>query len=195
MENKNGLTGQYLEDVARFLVRELRPDFEKDKYTCNLHNTDMTCPYDVEMIVFNRITGKKLKTYFIEVKIRFEDYATIALEKKKVDGITKEIKKYKERTSFDIEIEILYLSVHPSGSYLFNISNMSLTYENWTGTKKSTMFNTKDTDAGDKQAAFLNKYDGKKFDWTSSTIIQHYENSLKSKVVKPVKVKDIFDFN
>ena len=135
---KQELTGQYLEDVARFLVRELRPNFEKDKYTCNLHNTDMSCPYDVEMITFNRITGKKLKTYFIEVKIRFEDYATIALEKKKYDGISKEIKKYKDRTSNDIEIEILYLSVHPSGSYLFNLSSMTLIYENWSGTKKST---------------------------------------------------------
>jgi hypothetical protein len=195
MNVKNEKTANYLEDVARFLVRELRPDFEKDKYTCNLHNTDMTCPYDVEMIVFNRITGKKLKTYFIEVKIRFEDYATIILEKKKFDGITKEIKKYKERTSFDIEIEILYLSVHPSGSYLFNLSNMTILWENWSGTKKSTMFHTKNTDAGDKLASYLHKTDAKKFDWTSSTIIQHYENSLKAKVVKPVKPKDIFDFN
>jgi hypothetical protein len=195
MNVKNEKTANYLEDVARFLVRELRPDFEKDKYTCNLYSTDMSCPYDSEMIVFNRITGKKLKTYFIEVKIRFEDYATIILEKKKFDGITKEIKKYKDRTSNDIEIEILYLSVHTSGSYLFNLSNMTILWENWSGTKKSTMFHTKNTDAGDKQAAYLHKTDAKKFNWTTSTIIQHYENSLKAKVVKPVKVKDIFDFS
>jgi hypothetical protein len=195
MNIKDETTANYHESVARFLVRELRPEFEKNKYLCNLYATDMSCVYDSEMIVFNRITGKKLKTYFIEVKIRFEDYATVILEKKKFDRITKEIKKYKERTSNDIEIEILYLSVHPSGSYLFNLSNMEIIYKNWSGTKKSTMFHTKNTDAGDKEAAYLNILDAKKFHWTSSTIIQHYEDSLKAKVVKPVKAKDIFDFS
>lgn len=189
---KREITGSYMEELARFLIRELRSQFEKDKYTCNLYSTDMSCPYDVEMIVFNRLTGKKVVTYFIEVKVRNEDYPTIGLEKKKYDGIHKEIKAYKKRTSNDIKIEILYVSVHPSGTYVFNVDKMDHNWTDWNNTKKSTMFNNKNEKVDKKLGSFLPAEKAKKFDITTQQLFKMYEDFISPKKEEK-KIKDIFD--
>ncbi len=191
---KRERTGSEMEEVARFLIRELRKDFERDKYTCNLYNTDMSCPYDVEMIVFDRATGKKKTTYFIEVKVRNKDYPTIAFEKKKYDGINSEIVKYKNRTSTDIKIEILYVSVHPSGTYVFDIDKLEKNWVKWEGTMRSTMFDNKNQKVDKKLATFLDTKDAvKKFDMKTDELLEAYDNFINPPKKLEKKIKDIFD--
>lgn len=101
----------------RYLLKQLLPQIYPD-HQITITPEDSYDTYDALAIKYND-DGIKLYTHIIEVKIRSKSYPKLVYETKKHKQLTK-IKNMDHRNS------IVYISSDPSGTYIFNINDITL---------------------------------------------------------------------
>jgi hypothetical protein len=94
--------------------------YNKNEYQDNIHHTpaDSKEPYD--SVVCRFLNGIIKKNHIWEAKIRDANYNEILFEKIKYNSLKKISKRYEEGATTDI----FYISTHPNGTYVFNITHI-----------------------------------------------------------------------
>ncbi len=109
--------------LERIMIEELYKEiYTNSKYDIQYYHTpiDSYEVYDSVVNRFEKSTNYLVDTQIFEVKIRDTNYQDILLEKKKYNSLKKESK----RCLNGNEITIFYVSCHPSGTYVFNLSKL-----------------------------------------------------------------------
>jgi len=93
--------------------------YNKGEYQDNIHHTpaDSKEPYD--SIVCRFLNGIISKNHIWEAKIRDANYNEILFEKIKYNSLKKIAERYQGAPS-----DIFYISTHPNGTYIFNITQI-----------------------------------------------------------------------
>jgi len=93
--------------------------YNKNEYQDNIHHTpaDSKEPYD--SIVCRFLNGIINKNHIWEAKIRDANYNEILFEKIKYNSLKKVAQRYEGAPS-----DIFYISTHPNGTYIFNITQI-----------------------------------------------------------------------
>ena len=92
--------------------------YNKSKLQDNIHHTpaDSKEPYDS---IVCRFDGTIKQNHIWEAKIRDANYTEILFEKIKYESLKKIAKRYEGAPS-----DIFYVSTHPNGTYIFNITKI-----------------------------------------------------------------------
>lgn len=92
--------------------------YNKSKLQDNIHHTpaDSKEPYDS---IVCRFDGTIKQNHIWEAKIRDTNYTEILFEKIKYESLKKIAKRYEGAPS-----DIFYVSTHPNGTYIFNITKI-----------------------------------------------------------------------
>jgi len=92
--------------------------YNKSKLQDNIHHTpaDSKEPYDS---IVCRFDGTIKENHIWEAKIRDANYTEILFEKIKYESLKKVAKRYEGAPS-----DIFYVSTHPNGTYIFNITKI-----------------------------------------------------------------------
>lgn len=94
--------------------------YNKGEFQDNIYHTpaDSKEPYDSVVCRFKN--GIISKNHIWEAKIRDTNYSEILFEKIKYESLKKVSKRYSEAC----DCNIFYVSTHPNGTYVFNITNI-----------------------------------------------------------------------
>ena len=122
-----------LDELFKFIY--INEEYEIKYYHTPIEGYDI---YDSIVTRFNKDTSYLKDTHIYEVKIRDTNYPDILLEKKKYLSLMKEAIKYKNGEP----VCVLYVSCHPTGTYVFNLSKLNnikwrKEYHNISTTEKS----------------------------------------------------------
>ena len=92
--------------------------YNKNEFQDNIHHTpaDSKEPYDS---IVCRFDGTIKQNHIWEAKIRDANYTEILFEKIKYESLKKIAKRYEGAPS-----DIFYVSTHPNGTYIFNITKI-----------------------------------------------------------------------
>lgn len=179
MENK-----YYIQSLReRILLDELFKIIYNDKYDIKYDHTDPYGQdvYDSAVMRFDKNTTYIVDTHIFEAKVRDEDYDDILLEKKKYNDLKRISKRYN-----NTESKIFYVSCHPSGTYIFNLS----TLKDIKWVERSLNKSTTELWKGkiDKQVTFLSKEIAKKIDIKNIDIDRiEKEKEVHNKIENTIK--------
>lgn len=157
----------------RFCLKYLLPLIKSDKYEWLQIVTpiDGKDYYDVLLMAMDKETKSIVKRFIVEVKVRQKIYEDYIMEVKKIKDI--------KSIMVDPDATILYISVTPEGTFLYNVNELESKNLLEVGTlhcNKSTMKST--YDKVDKDVYNLKKeWAVKKFDFTFNNI--DYLNDIK----------------
>ena len=181
----NGKNQQYKkgynsnEEIGWFFFNELVNKYNifksNEQFTFRVYSKieDTYSPYDIHIVKFDK-NDKFIKSYFIEIKVRFESYTTYMLEKKKVDSF----KKVKKELYGD-DADFLYLNFTPDGTYFWNLNDLidqdKVEYTN----RNCNISSVENKGKRTKKVLFFSKEEGRRYDYIFS--MGRYESNIKQK--------------
>jgi hypothetical protein len=93
--------------------------YNKGKTQDNIYHTPADGRDEYDSVVCRFLNGTINKNHIWEAKIRDTNYSDILFEKKKYQSLKKVAEKYS-----GAECDIFYVSTHPDGTYVFNITEI-----------------------------------------------------------------------
>jgi hypothetical protein len=93
--------------------------YNKGKTQDNIYHTPADGKDEYDSVVCRFLNGIISKNHIWEAKIRDTNYSDILFEKKKYQSLKKVAEKYS-----GAECDIFYVSTHPDGTYVFNITEI-----------------------------------------------------------------------
>ena len=185
--------------IERILLKKvLNKLYSPDKFRVYLTDEYGNDIYDAVLYTYNN-DGSVLDRFFVEVKVRSRSYSDIMLESKKFNDITSLMKRkdaawFKE-TKEDIKSKLIYLSIHPNGSYWFSLSDIDMNSLEWLESEHN--ISTMNTSLGKKMKGYtlLDSNLAKKVDVKSNDIEEGDNKKIEMVMTSQRKMKDIFDFN
>lgn len=93
--------------------------YNKNDYQDNIHHTPADSKETYDSIVCRFLNGRITKNHIWEAKIRDANYNEILFEKIKYNSLKKVAQRYE-----GAECDIFYISTHPNGTYIFNITKI-----------------------------------------------------------------------
>ena len=93
--------------------------YNKGQYQDNIHHTPADSKETYDSVVCRFLNGSIKKNHIWEAKIRDANYNEILFEKIKYNSLKKVAQRYE-----GAESDIFYISTHPDGTYIFNITNI-----------------------------------------------------------------------
>lgn len=187
------------EDIGWFFFNELIKEnniFKSDEnYSYRIHSKmgNSYSPYDIHIVKFDK-NDKFVKSYFIEVKVRFESYPTYMLEKSKVNSF----KKIKAELYGD-EADFLYLNFTPDGAFFWSLNNLidddKVEYDKI----NCNISSVENKGKRKKSVLFFSKEEGKRFNYIFSMmdynkkVRDEEEQKKKNKLVSKHSFTELFD--
>lgn len=93
--------------------------YNKGKTQDNIYHTPAEGKDEYDSVVCRFLDGRLNKNHIWEAKIRDANYSDILFEKKKYQSLKKVAERYD-----GAECNIFYVSTHPDGTYIFNITEI-----------------------------------------------------------------------
>lgn len=175
-------------------IKKNSPNFDFKIYMTDETGSDI---YDARLIKFEKNTCNIIQNYYLEAKIRDDDWGDLMLEKIKWNNLKSLVKKMDFKTNKDcflnIKSDIIYISVTPSGTWWWNLSKMDIDNCQWE--VKNCPVSTVDQSKGrvDKDVFMLDKSDGKFFNIKSTDKNNVDEIQIKRTLLNHKRTRCIFE--
>lgn len=161
--------------TERIFLRKVYEEIIKSKnFDFKIYMTDEagSDKYDARLIKFEKNTCNIIQNYYIEIKVREDDWGDLMLEKIKWNNLKSLVKKMDFKTNRDcflnIKSDIIYISVTPNGTWVWNLSKIISDKTEWI--IKNCPVSTVDPSRGriDKEVFMLDKSKAKFFNIKTS---------------------------
>lgn len=163
------------EFYGRQALLELQKDYP-EKFKFEIHfNEDKYGHYDAYYYIIDHNTQKIKKRVWVEIKIRDTHFDDYFLETKKYNNLEK---KRKELFLNKDEVVYLYVNFTPSGTYLWNISDISKFEKEKRSMNKATSTDRKNKTV--KEINYLKTNEAKHFDYfiNKDLILKKYTDQI-----------------